>query len=216
MNAVQAWVLHLAGSPGTFLAVAVVLALGAVATVLPTQSLVVAVGALLLARPNPLLPLVALAAATVVGMVAGDLLVYGLALGVLRFGPRTHRPNRRLPRVFRLIEQRMVAMRDRFRREPMATIAIGRLVPTGRTATDLLAADVDVPLFRFLRMAALGGAEFAVFCLALASLAGPFVDRYPLAVTVGAVVLSVLVGLAIDAVDGRIERRRAETRRRHA
>jgi membrane protein DedA with SNARE-associated domain len=99
-------------------------------------------------------------------------------------------------------------MRSRFEQHPTVTVIIARLVPTGRLATDLLAADARTRLPSFVRMSAAGGAVFAAFCLALAVLAGPFADRAPLAVAAGAVVASLLVGLAIDAVDRRVQRRR--------
>lgn len=207
MAGVEAWVLHLVGSPWTFVAVAVVLALGGVVTVLPSQSLVVAVGALLVARMDPA-SLVLLGLATAAGMLGGDLGVYGLTRAARAV---EHRERRRkalrphlLPRLIAPIEGRIRAMRTRFAHAPLRTLVIGRFVPTGRAATDVLAGDAALPLLRFVRYSAVAGAGYAAFCIALAALAGPLVRHAPLVVTAGAIVVSILVGVVVDRVDARL------------
>jgi membrane-associated protein len=211
MDEVEDWVLHLVGSPWTYPVVAGILAVGAIITFLPTQSLVVAVGALLMARHEPL-SLLSLAGATFVGMVVGDLAVYGLARGARRARkgrpPRSGSPHG-LGRVVARIERRVGALRGRFRRAPFRTLAIGRFIPTGRTATDLLGGEGTLTTRRFLRYSATAAVAYAAFFVGFAALAGPFADRYPLLVTVLVVVLSIGAGLLIGWIDSRLQARRA-------
>lgn len=210
MGDVEQWVLQLVGSPWTYPVVAGVLALGAIVTFLPTQSLVVAVGALIMARHEPL-SLLSLAAATFVGMVVGDLAVYGLARGARRRQadrPRRSRPEHGIGRLLARIERRVGALRGRFRRAPFRTMAVGRFIPTGRTATDLLGGEGTLTTRRFLRYSATAAVAYAVFFVGFAALAGPFADRYPLLVTVSVVVLSIGAGLLIGWIDSRLQARR--------
>jgi membrane protein DedA with SNARE-associated domain len=87
-------------------------------------------------------------------------------------------------------------------------MTLGRFIPMGRSATDLLAGQTPLPGRGFLRISGLAAVGYAVYCIGLAALAGPFAAQHPLAVTVGVVILSIVAGLVIARVDDRLQARR--------
>lgn len=212
MERAEAWLLQTAGSPLTFVVVLVVLAVGVVVVFLPSESLVVAVAALLLARPDRDLRLPLLVVASALGLAAGDLLLYALAR---RLGRRTRHPGRTpglVERFRRRLDARTATLRARFSANPWTTMIFARLVPVGRASSDVIAADLAVPVGRFAAYSLVGGLVYGVWCVAVAALAYPLVQRYPLESTVGVIVLAVLLSSAVGRLDAALERRRSARR----
>jgi membrane-associated protein len=207
----EAWLLQTAGSPLTFVVVVAVLAVGVVVVFLPSESLVVAVAALLLARPDRDLRLPALVVASAVGLAAGDLLLYALA----RRLRRTRHPEGRSSLVDRFrgrLDARAATLRSRFRAHPLTTMIFARLVPVGRASSDVIAAELEVPVRRFAVYSLAGGLVYGVWCVAIAALAYPLVQRHPLESMVGVIVLAVLLSSAVGRLDAWLERRRSARR----
>lgn len=212
MERAEAWLLQTAGSPLTFVVVIVVLAVGVVVVFLPSESLVVAVAALLLARPDRDLRLAVLVVASALGLAAGDLLLYALARRLSRRTRPALAGSGLAGRFRRRLEARTTTLRARFSANPWTAMVFARLVPAGRASSDVIAADLGVPVGRFTAYSLVGGLVYGVWCVAIAALAYPLVQRHPLESTVGVIVLAVLLTSAVGRVDTVLERRRAARR----
>ncbi|MDM7885964.1 MULTISPECIES: DedA family protein [Curtobacterium] len=199
MDAAQDVVVQLVGTPWAFLAVGLVLAVGSVAVFLPSQAMVVAIGTLLVGGDGGLLPVLFLVVAATVGMVLGDLVLWRLARSV-DLGSRSWftRPK---------IRKAREAIDGRYRKAPGRIAVLGRFIPMGRLTTNLVGADSGLDLRRFLLSCALADVVWAAYCVGIAAATGHWSREQPFLVTTLAVVASILLGLAISAIEKAVHRR---------
>jgi membrane protein DedA with SNARE-associated domain len=201
VDAAQDLVVQLVGTPWTFLVVGLVLAVGSVAVFLPSQALVVAIGTLLVGGHGGLLPVLVLVVAASIGMVLGDLGLYHLARSV-DLGSRSwfSRPK---------IRRARDAIDARYRAAPGRIAVLGRFIPMGRLTTNLVGADSGLDVRRFLLSCILADVVWAAYCVGIAAATGGWSREQPFLVTTLAVVASILLGLAISAIE-KVVRRRSE------
>ncbi|MFJ6172584.1 DedA family protein [Curtobacterium sp. NPDC092190] len=201
MDAAQEMVLQLVGTPWAFLVVGLVLAAGSVAVFLPSQALVVAIGTLLVGGDGGFLPVLVLVVAATIGMVLGDVALWHLARTV-DLGSRSwfSRPK---------IRKARESIDARYRKAPGRIAVLGRFIPMGRLTTNLVGADSGLDLRRFLVSCLVADVVWAAYCVRIAAATGHWSREQPFLVTTLAVVASILLGLAISAVEKAV-RRRAE------
>lgn len=201
MDAAQEMVLQLVGTPWAFLVVGLVLAAGSIAVFLPSQALVVAIGTLLVGGDGGFLPVLVLVVAATIGMVLGDVALWHLARTV-DLGSRSwfSRPKVRKARE---------SIDARYRKAPGRIAVLGRFIPMGRLTTNLVGADSGLDLRRFLVSCLVADVVWAAYCVGIAAATGHWSREQPFLVTTLAVVASILLGLAISAVEKAV-RRRAE------
>lgn len=203
MDAIQDGVLHLAGSPWVYVAVAGLLLVGSLAVFLPSQAMVVALGTLLIGRGDAVLPVGILVVAAAAGMLLGDVGLFLLARRV-DVGSWSVFDRKK-------VRDARESIDGRFRKTPGRIAVLGRFIPMGRLATNLVGADSDLTLRRFVIGCVVADLVWAAYCVGVAAATGHWARDYPFVVTAVAVVLSILLGLAITAVE-RAVRRRSEAR----
>ena len=167
--------------------------LGSVVPVVPTGAVVSAAAALAVTGALSL-PLVLVL--SVLGALLGDLVTFGAAkLGsaaVLRWVARGQSP------------ERLAAVRDRFARQGLLLVVVGRLVPAGRIPVLLAAGALDHPWRRLVPAALLACTLWAVAYALLGIVSGGLFDD-PL---VAALVAAALV-LVVAAVGALVQRLRS-------
>ncbi len=181
---------QLAASPWLLPALFALVVGDAFLVVLPSETLVVALGALAATtgHPNPLLviPVAAL------GAVVGDLACYGIG----RAGGLERWAWQRKPRVAAAIER----VRRTVGRRTAVLVFTARYVPFARIAVNLAAGAVRIPLGRYLPLSAAAGLAWAVFNTAMGAVVGAaFADQSLLALAIS-VPVAILAGLAVDAL----------------
>lgn len=193
--------LEAAGSPWVYVATAALVLLDAFLIIVPSETVVVALGALALSTGSPnvwvLIPVAAVAAA------AGDNLCFALgrAVGTSRWAWM------RRPRVQRAIE---VARRALDRRAA-SVILTARYVPFARIAVNLTAGATGFSYRRYLPLTMLAGLCWAVFNVVVGASVGSLFPGQPLAAVAIAVVCAIMLGIAVDLVTGALARRRDAT-----
>jgi membrane protein DedA with SNARE-associated domain len=168
--------------------------LGSVVPVVPTGAVVSAAAALAVTGGLSL-PLVLVL--SVLGALLGDLVTFGAAkLGsatTLRWVARGQSP------------ERLAAVRDRFARQGLLLVVVGRLVPAGRIPVLLAAGALDHPWRRLVPAALLACTLWAIAYALLGIVSGGLFDD-PLVATLVATAL-VLVVAAVGALVQRLRRR---------
>lgn len=181
---------QLAASPWLLPALFALVIGDAFLVVLPSETLVVALGALAAAtgHPNPLLviPVAAL------GAVLGDLACYGIG----RAGGLERWAWQRKPRVAAAIER----VRRTVGRRTAVLVFTARYVPFARIAVNLAAGAVRIPLGRYLPLSAAAGLAWAVFNTAMGAVVGAAFADQPLLALAISVPVAILAGLAVDAL----------------
>jgi membrane protein DedA with SNARE-associated domain len=184
----DAWLEAVAASPW-LLAVLFALVVGdAFLVVLPSETLVVALGALAAATGQPPLWLVVPVAAA--GAVVGDsaCVAIGRAVGTERWGwQRRGRVGRAIRRTRGIVLSR-----------PATLILTARYIPFARIAVNLSVGAARLPWRRFLPLSALAGTAWAVYNVAIGALFGTvFADTPWLGILVS-VPVAVVVGALVD------------------
>lgn len=158
--------------------------------VLPSETAVVALGALHAATGSPSLPLIVATAAA--GAVCGDALCYliGRRMGLERW--RWQREGR-VGAALRRVEGTV-------RRRTAVLVFTARYVPFARIAVNLAAGAGRVPLRRYLPLSLGAGIAWAGFNVAVGGLVGAAIPDRPLLATAVSVPVAIVVGLAIDAI----------------
>lgn len=199
MDEVTRGLLDLASSPWIFPALFLLVVADAFLVVLPSETVVVALGALAGATGEPaVLALLPVAAA---GALLGDSLCYliGRHVGIDRWAwQRTGPVATVLARV-----RRTVLIR------PAVLIFTARYIPYARIAVNLSAGAVGLPLRRFLPLAAAAGTAWAVYNLAVGALFGAALSETPLLAVGVSVVVAIVLGITVDLVVQRVAARRA-------
>ncbi|MEV6350642.1 DedA family protein [Actinoplanes sp. NPDC051851] len=185
-------------SPWLYLIVFVAVTVDGFLPFLPSETLVIGLGALsATGEPN----VAALAGAVVAGGVAGDRISYLL-------GRRAGR---------RITNAKFAAARGKAERAltryGATAILVGRFLPYGRTATTLAAGSVALPLRRFGVFSALACAAWAVYAIGLGRLGGAVFSESPLlGAACGLAIGSALAGVHAfigKRIEKRVERRQA-------
>jgi len=186
---------HLMGltsSPWLYLIVFALVAVDGFLPVVPSETVVIGLGALSASgSPN----VVTLAAAAIAGGMAGDRISY--ALGRNAGG--------------RVTTGKMAVAKEKahraLRRYGGGAILVGRFLPYGRTATTLTAGSIAMPAPRFRLFSALAGAAWAVYAIGLGRLGGNAFAGSPLLGTLAGLAF----GMTLGGVYAFVEKRQAGT-----
>ncbi|WP_294181537.1 DedA family protein [uncultured Schumannella sp.] len=196
------WLLELASSPWLYPLVFALVVGDAFLVVLPSETVVVALGALAGATGTPwLIVLVPIAA---VGATTGDLLCFliGRRVGLDRWEwQRRGRIAAALGRVQRTIEHRTAVL-----------VFTARYIPFARIAVNLTAGASGIRLARFVPLSAAAGLGWAIYNVAIGASFGAMLRDQPILAIVLSVAVAITLGVAVDVVIGRVGSRGA---RRH-
>lgn len=188
-----AWLDAVASSPWLLVVLFALVVGDAFLVVLPSETLVVALGALAASTGQPSLWLVVPIAA--VGAVIGDSLcvMIGRSAGTEGWSwQRRGRVARAIGRARRLVLRR-----------PAALIFTARYIPFARIAVNLSVGAARLPWRRFLPLSALAGTAWALYNVAIGALFGTVFADSPWIAIVVSVPVAVIVGVGIDLVVSR-------------
>lgn len=199
-------VLAAAGSPWVYPAVFLLTVGDAFLVILPSETVVVALGTLAMTGHGPtlwiLVPVAALAA------MIGDSLTYAIArrVGIARF---------------RFL--RRPAMAKAFgwaghalERRAALVLLTARFIPFGRIAVNLAAGGTGFPYPRFLGLTAIAGACWALYNAIVGAIVGAWLGDNPVLAVAVSVVVAVGLGIAVDRTSAVITAASARrTGRRH-
>ncbi|WP_418607246.1 DedA family protein [Georgenia sp. SUBG003] len=197
MQAVEEFVLGLAGSPWILLAVTVLATIDGFFPPVPSESIVIAVAALSVSGDAPSLWFLVLAAA--VGAFCGDLIAYTIGskvpvenIRILR-GPRGQAALARATRA--------LALRG------SVYILSARFIPIGRVAVNMTAGAVGYPRKRFVAIAAIAAVVWGGYSTLMGLGAGHYLHEHPLIAVAVGVTGGVLAGILVDKLLGAVQRR---------
>ncbi len=194
MDFAQDWVLALGSSPWVYVALFLFCAIDGIFPPVPSESLVVALGATWAAVGVPDVWLVVLVAAG--GAFTGDQVAYTIGRHVEVRRLRLFRGSR----AHRVLDWAQHALDTR----GASFIIAARFVPVGRVAVNMSAGSLGFPRPRFLVVVAVASTFWALYGVAVGALAGAwFRDRPLLAVAVG-IAAGLLIGLALDPLTRRL------------
>lgn len=190
------WIVELANSPWLVPAVFGLVVLDAFVVIVPSETAVVALGALAASTGSPspwlVIPVAAL------GAVLGDLACYsiGRSAGLDRWAWQ-RRPvvARALGRVRSTVERRTAML-----------VFTARYIPFARIAVNLAAGAARVPLTRYLPLSAAAGLAWAAYNTGMGAVVGSAFEDQPLIAVAISIPVAVLLGLSVDAVVRRVSR----------
>ena len=186
--------LNLASSPWVYVVVFLLTVLDAFFIIVPSETVVVALGALALSTGAPdlaiLIPVAGVAA------IVGDSLTYllGRAVGLQRFGWM------RRAGVVRVLEWARRAIDER----AAAVLRTARFVPFGRIAVNLTAGASGFRYPRFLALTIVAGMCWATYNSIVGALFGSWFDDNPLLAVVVSVAVALVLGVLVDRATARI------------
>jgi membrane protein DedA with SNARE-associated domain/flavin-binding protein dodecin len=188
----------LAGSPWLYAAVFALVVGDAFLVVLPSETVVVALGALAGATGSPALALLVPVAA--VGAVAGDGLCFllGRRVGIDRW--RWQRRGR--------VAAALARTRTAVQTRTAVLIFTARYIPFARIAVNLSAGAAGVPWRRFLPLSAAAGVGWALYNTGVGILFGAALPQQPLLAIAASVAVAVSLGLLVDLLIRRFPPRR--------
>lgn len=198
MAEIEAWVLALAATPWLYLVLFGLVVADAFLVVLPSETVVVVLGALAAATGQPSVLLLVPVAA--VGALVGDALCYliGRRIGIDRWAWMRHGR----------IAAALARARATVLHRPAVLIFTARYIPYARIAVNLSAGAVGLPARRFLPLAAVAGLAWAVYNLGVGAIFGTALPGSPLLAIAISVAVAVAVGVLIDLGIRAISRRR--------
>jgi membrane protein DedA with SNARE-associated domain len=182
--------LGLAGSPWIYGALFVLVVADAFLVVLPSETLVVALGALAASGGQPsmwlLIPVAAL------GALVGDALCYliGTRIGTDRWAWQ------RQGRIATALARARATVLTR----PAVLIFTARYIPYARIAVNLSAGAAGLPAHRFLPLAAAAGTAWAIYNTTVGAIFGTALPDSPVLAIALSVAVAVAVGLLVDWV----------------
>ncbi len=186
-----------AGEPWALVALFALVVADAFLVVLPSETVVVALGALALSTGTPALGWLLLVAAS--GAVTGDSLCYLLGRLTRRAPlPRWRPLQSALERADRLLATRAATL-----------IVTARYIPFARIAVNLTAGAREFPYRRFLPLSALAGMGWACVTALSGAAVGALVGNSPLIAVAASIAVALVVGLGVDAITSRLSRRTA-------
>lgn len=193
-------VLAVAGSPWIY-PIVFVLAVGdAFLVVVPSETIVVALGALAVSGGEPslwlLIPIAAFAA------MVGDSLSFavGRGIGLTKFG-WMRRPG---------VVNAFSWARNALDRRAAAVLLTARFVPYARIAVNLTAGATGFRYRRFLALTSIAGLCWALYNIFMGALVGAWLGANPLIAVAVSVAIAITLGLLVDRITTLIARRRAE------
>jgi len=187
----------IAQSPWLYAVVFVLVVADAFIVVLPSETVVVALGSLAMSTGSPnvwmLIPVAAL------GAIVGDNLCYfiGRRIGTERFGWM------RRPRIQAAIGHARTALHKR----PASLILTARYIPFARIAANLTAGATLFPYRRYLPLTIVAGSGWAVYNCVIGALLGAWLSSYPVLAVAISVVVAIGLGILIDTLAARFARR---------
>jgi membrane-associated protein len=199
MDELSRAVLEVAASPWIYPALFLLVVADAFLVILPSETVVVALGALAAASGEPAVALLIPVAA--VGALVGDTLCFliGRRVGLDRWAwMRRGRIQRALARARRTVLTR-----------PAVLIFTARYIPYARIAVNLSAGAAGLPPRRFLPLAAVAGLAWAIYNLSVGALFGTALPDSPLLAIGISVVVAIALGVVVDLVVQRVAARRA-------
>ena len=181
-----------------YVAVFALVVADAFVVVLPSETVVVALGALAFSTGSPNIWLLLPVAAA--GALVGDNACYaiGRRIGIDRF-----RWMRR-PRIHSAFDYAGRALRLR----PASLILTARYVPFARIAVNLTAGATGFSYRRYLPLTVVAGASWAVYNSLIGAFFGAWLANYPVLAVIASVLVAVTLGIGIDALVARVARRR--------
>lgn len=199
LEVIQDQVLNLIGSPWLYVVVFALVLADAILVIVPSETVVVALGALALSSGQPDLWILIPVAA--IGAVIGDNLCYllGVKIGTERYAWMRH------PRFQAATGWARRALDTR----AAALILTARYIPFGRIAANLTAGATGFSYRRFLPLTVLAGATWAMYNVFIGALFGAWLGSNPVLAVIVSVAVAVSLGLAIDLALARVARRRA-------
>jgi membrane-associated protein len=197
MNAVEEFVLGLAGSPWILLAVYLLATIDGFFPPVPSESVVIAVAVLAMTGDGPSMWFLVLAAAA--GAYTGDIIAYTIGTKLPLDRMRLFR-GRRGQRALAWARRALAARGTVF-------ILSARFVPIGRVAVNMTAGAVGYSKRRFLVVAGIAALVWGAYSTLLGMGAGVFLHEHPLVAVAVGVVGGVLLGFLVDAVLQRLHRR---------
>jgi membrane protein DedA with SNARE-associated domain len=191
--------LGMAASPWIYGALFLLVVADAFLVVLPSETLVVALGALAAAGGEPSLWLLVPVAAS--GALIGDTLCYliGTRIGTERWAWQ------RRGRIATALARARATVLSR----PAVLIFTARYIPYARIAVNLSAGAAGLPLRRFLPLATAAGTAWAIYNTAVGAIFGAALPGSPLLAIVVSVAVAVTLGIVVDLTAQWLSRRRA-------
>ena len=195
----DAWITALAESPWLVPALFALVVLDAFLVVVPSETAVVALGALWATTGAP--PLLAIVPAAAVGAVVGDGLCYliGRRIGLDRW--RWQRQGR--------LSAAIARASDTVHRRTAVLVFTARYVPFARIAVNLAAGAGRVPLLRYLPLSLAAGTAWACYNVAIGALVGRALGDDPLLAVVISVPVAIVLGLIVDRTIAGLDTKRA-------
>ena len=196
---IEDWFVALAGSPWLFAALFGLVVLDAFLVIVPSETAVVALGALAGSTGVPSLALLIPVAA--IGAIVGDSLCFGIgrAVGVDRWrwqrGPR--------------ISRALARVRDAVLVRPAVLIFTARYIPFARIAVNLTAGAVGLEYRRFLPLSAAAGTAWALYNVGVGLAVGAVLRDNPVVAIIVSIVIAVGLGMLVDTIINRVSARRA-------
>lgn len=187
-------VLEIAASPWIYPALFALVVADAFLVVVPSETVVVALGALAAATGEPAVALLVPVAAA--GALLGDALCYlvGRRIGIDRWAWM------RRGRIATALARARATVLAR----PAVLVFTARYIPYARIAVNLSAGAVGLPLRTFLPLAAAAGLAWAVYNLVVGAVFGAALPGSPLLAIGLSVAVAVVLGIAVDVVVRRL------------
>jgi membrane protein DedA with SNARE-associated domain len=183
-----------AESPWVYLVVFVLTVLDAFFVVLPSETVVVALGSLAFSTGHPSIWLLVPVAAT--AAMIGDSLTFsvGNSIGITRFR-WMRRPSsvRAFAWAARALDRRAAVV-----------LLTARFVPFGRIAVNLTAGATGFPYRRFLGLTAIAGVCWAIYNALIGALFGAWLGGNPVLAVIVSVIVAIGLGILVDAISSRI------------
>lgn len=194
MDEVTRALLDLASSPWIYPALFILVVIDAFLVVLPSETVVVALGALAGATGEPAVLLLLPVAAA--GAMLGDSLCYliGRRIGIDRWAWQRRGP----------VAAALARVRTTVLIRPAVLIFTARYIPYARIAVNLSAGATGLPARRFLPLSAVAGTAWAVYNLTVGALFGGVLSGAPLLAIGVSVIVAIALGIAVDLVVQRI------------
>lgn len=197
VDEVTQWVIDASGSPWVLPIVALLTILDAFLVVVPSETVVVALATLSVTSGTPNLAVLIVVAA--IAAMIGDSLTFALGR---RLGT---------PMLARVRSGRVQSVfswaRTALDRRAALVIFVARYIPLGRVAVNLVAGSTGFPYRRYLPLSALACTAWAIYNVALGATFGAWLGDNPILAVVVSVVVAITIGLLIDAIRVRRERR---------
>ena len=197
----DAWISGLAASGWLIPALFGLVVSDAFLVVLPSETAVVALGALSASTGSPSLAAVLPVAA--LGAVVGDGLCYliGRRVGLDRWRWQRHgRTGAAIERVRGAVHRRTAVL-----------VFTARYVPFARIAVNLAAGATRVPLRRYLPLSAAAGVAWACYNVAIGALLGALLRDSPLLAIAVSIPVAIVLGLLVDRTIARLDAARASS-----